>query len=363
MARMRRSCVTANSKITHCHVAVLLFIATILLYTQSLLQTGKYSITTDGTRRGGNITENMTRNKTRDGREERRVKLASHKPLHEPGISTVNISASTPRNKPYCTVPRVLPRELEARRKRAREACDRLKDELPERWRPMKGTGPATGILNKLRWDHLHHLVYCMVASTTWAWHLLRAVGVKDSVIAAQRNPHILLKELLPSPSVKDYDIGFVDDALNFVVSRHPFHRLVSAYKPKSVKLRRIINSLHHDPSVTIPPFREFCRHVADAVEAWARNPNTAPKPNHHWIPITYMCSPCILNYDIYGKLDTMDSDTKFIADQCGLRHKIDVSVRMNPSTSQDNKTNSTEKTKNDKSTPSDRPTLKSTSF
>lgn len=38
--------------------------------------------------------------------------------------------------------------------------------------------------------------------------------------------------------------------------------------------------------------------------------------------------------------MDTMDSDTRFIAKQCGLSHKIDPSMILNPSSLQENKAN-----------------------
>ncbi|XP_071551795.1 uncharacterized protein [Panulirus ornatus] len=186
---------------------------------------------------------------------------------------------------------------------------------------------------------------YCNVASTTWAWHLLRALGVKDEVIATSENVHILLKERVPPPKAQDFKKGLLDGTLKFLVTRHPFQRLVSAYKNKIVwdtkhrhqyvALAQTIMKQHQNPNssdLVLPTFRHFCHHVADSIETWLLQPETSSWPDRHWMPITYICSPCHLEYDVYCKMDTMDADTSFIANQCGLSHIINHNLVLNPS-------------------------------
>ncbi|XP_068238544.1 carbohydrate sulfotransferase 11-like [Palaemon carinicauda] len=252
------------------------------------------------------------------------------------------------RNKDMCSVPSVLPEVLERRQTKAQEACERLREELPLRWK-RKDRGPSSGILSKLRWDPQRHLVYChlpKVASTTWAWHLLRSAGLKDEDIAGHPNVHILLRESLPPPSVEDHDNGFLKDSLAFVVSRHPFHRLVSAYQNKIIEaekrrqhyvdLRKLILERYHRENdltnSTLPTFRDFCAYIADTTEEWLRDMNGKEPPDPHWMPMTYMCSPCNLHYDVYSKLDTMEEDARFIATQCGLEDIIKPRAMFNPS-------------------------------
>lgn len=47
-----------------------------------------------------------------------------------------------------------------------------------------------------------------------------------------------------------------------------------------------------------VPSFREFCRHVLDTTEKWLSSPHLPP-PDQRWMPVTFMCAPCIFNYDI----------------------------------------------------------------
>ncbi|KAK8732959.1 hypothetical protein OTU49_006679, partial [Cherax quadricarinatus] len=82
-----------------------------------------------------------------------------------------------------------------------------------------------------------------------------------------------------------------------------------------------------------MPTFTDFCHYVADSLEAWLLDPDGYSRPDQHWMPITYICSPCIIDYTVYSKLETMESDTRFIADQCGLGQIINYSMKLNPST------------------------------
>ncbi|KAK7069861.1 hypothetical protein SK128_024291 [Halocaridina rubra] len=270
--------------------------------------------------------------------------------------SSKSIYSESLQTKRLCTVPITLPEELQKRRDQARSACKRLRKDLPIRWR-RRDRGPSSGMLSKLRWDQKHHLLYChlpKVASTTWAWHLLRVTGLKDEEIAAHRNVHILLQERLSPPTPENFDSGFLKYALSFLVSRHPFHRLVSAYKNKIVEaekrrqhyvdLRKTILEKYHSSGSTsdeMPSFRDFCQYIADSTEAWLADLDHIPPPDLHWMPMTYVCSPCNLRYDVFSKLETMESDTRFIASQCGLSDIIRTETLMNPSLQEEEEENS----------------------
>ncbi|XP_071551794.1 uncharacterized protein [Panulirus ornatus] len=319
--------ISCTKKVRHCCTAILLITATLLWYDHSLLTLEWQTATAEGER------------------PEDRMEGGNPQPLQN---LSHNTSLSSPSKQSYCNISRVLPRGLEIRRKRAQNACAKLHNQLPRVWRRKLNRGPSTRILSPLRWDRLHHLLHChvpKVASTTWAWHLLRALGVKDEVIATSENVHILLKERVPPPKAQDFKKGLLDGTLKFLVTRHPFQRLVSAYKNKIVwdtkhrhqyvALAQTIMKQHQNPNssdLVLPTFRHFCHHVADSIETWLLQPETSSWPDRHWMPITYICSPCHLEYDVYCKMDTMDADTSFIANQCGLSHIINHNLVLNPS-------------------------------
>lgn len=54
---------------------------------------------------------------------------------------------------------------------------------------------------------------------------------MKDEEIASKTRPQALLERHLTSPTPLYHEIGFLKFALKFVVTRHPYQRLVAAYK------------------------------------------------------------------------------------------------------------------------------------
>lgn len=54
---------------------------------------------------------------------------------------------------------------------------------------------------------------------------------MKDEEIASKTHPQALLERHLTSPTPVHNEIGFLKSALKFVVTRHPYQRLVAAYK------------------------------------------------------------------------------------------------------------------------------------
>ncbi|CAL4238835.1 unnamed protein product, partial [Meganyctiphanes norvegica] len=238
------------------------------------------------------------------------------------------------KNKHFCTVPSEVPPLLKQRRKHALLACKRLKKHLPTRWR-----------MRHIRWDKQLNIAYCHVpkaASTTWSWHLLRAIGLKDEIISKTESVHNLLKKYLPYPSIEDTRKGVLDSALKFLVTRRPFERLVSAYQNKiadplvePLQYRKIqvqiINQYYEDLPVAskplVPSFRDFCRYIIDELENWMRDSdkNGLNPPDHHWSPQTYLCSPCKLKYDIYRTHGTISVEETKILNQLYLSETVKI--------------------------------------
>ncbi|KAK4304224.1 hypothetical protein Pmani_023857 [Petrolisthes manimaculis] len=258
------------------------------------------------------------------------TRTSTHQPLHRPQ----SLGAL------FCTVPEVLPGWLEARRKKALTACARLHQRLSERRRKELHHGPSSALLSKLRWDTSYHLLYCpipKVASSTWAWHLLRVAGVEDKEITSTNSLQALLQRYLPPPSPLYHEIGFLKTALKFIVTRHPYQRLVSAYKAfikagwQGQSEYSGGWSINHNPEVaTFLSFSIFCSHVINTTEQWLHDHKKHP-PHPFVMPMTFICSPCGFQYDVYSKLDTMDMDAVFIAAQCGLSHIINSTLRLSP--------------------------------
>ncbi|XP_047128495.1 carbohydrate sulfotransferase 11 [Hydra vulgaris] len=114
----------------------------------------------------------------------------------------------------------------------------------------------------------------------------------------------------------------------SFLVSRHPFERLLSAYRNKFLDpytthyqkkygaeiLRLYRNDLTEEQylkgeGVT---FREFIKYVISG------------KPfDKHWRPMTQLCSPCRFKYRYLGKMETLFEDATAILKNAGISQKF----------------------------------------
>lgn len=132
---------------------------------------------------------------------------------------------------------------------------------------------------------------------------------------------------------LSDYSVSEVMEMLNtytkFLFVRHPFERLLSAYRNKLEQKhessryfqsrfgRRIIkryrpnateDSLRNGDDVTFAEFASFVADTRDLVF------------NEHWAPIDRLCRPCAINYDFIGKHESLFPDSDYL-----LKHVVGV--------------------------------------
>ncbi|XP_072379231.1 carbohydrate sulfotransferase 11-like isoform X1 [Diabrotica undecimpunctata] len=175
--------------------------------------------------------------------------------------------------------------------------------------------------------DHNHKLLYCYVpkvACTNWKRVMMVLTGesnttnpIKISASAAHLDNSTLKLSQLNLLEVKEC----LRDYTLFLVARHPFERLLSAYRNKFLdnsptnkyfKLRygkHIIGKYRQHPSkadlqtganVT---FREFIQYLI----------KEGVRTNEHWAPIYDLCLPCTLNYTFISHYETITDDSTTI--------------------------------------------------
>ncbi|XP_056638478.1 carbohydrate sulfotransferase 11 [Diorhabda sublineata] len=175
--------------------------------------------------------------------------------------------------------------------------------------------------------DHNHKLLYCYVpkvACTNWKRILMVLTGesnLTNPIQISASDAH------LENSTVKLSQLDYKDirkclqDYTLFLVARHPFERLLSAYrnkfmdksqKNKYFKLRygkHIIQKYRQNPTkedletganVT---FREFIQYLIDE----------GVFSNEHWTPIYNLCLPCTLNYTFISHYETITEDSSTI--------------------------------------------------
>ncbi|XP_071440162.1 carbohydrate sulfotransferase 11 [Hetaerina americana] len=200
--------------------------------------------------------------------------------------------------------------------------------------------GDTTNFLveNKKLLDHIlvdekHQLLYCYVpkvACTNWKRIFMMLTGKVNSskaldIPASDAHGKGILMSL--SNYTSDEIEFYISKFTKFVFVRHPFERLLSAYRNKLEQHylssqyfhmrfgRHIVKHYRQNPSkdslikgddVT---FQEF--------SAYLTNPDNNSF-NEHWKPIFDLCHLCIIDYDIIGKYETLYEDAEFILKQIG---------------------------------------------
>ena len=118
----------------------------------------------------------------------------------------------------------------------------------------------------------------------------------------------------------------------SFMFVRHPFERLVSAYRHKfegakdgmrstAVKIRRMYRNNLTDSQyksgvgVTFNEFIKYIIHVYDKKGVMALN--------GHWKTFFGLCDPCTQSYNYIGKYETFSEDSEYILTKTGWSDRI----------------------------------------
>ena len=196
-------------------------------------------------------------------------------------------------------------------------------------------------LMYQSRWN----LLYCWIhkaASSSWSEVFFT---LKGREVPASR-----LHEATQYFSLRSHGVDLasaVRSSLVFTIVRHPFDRLVSAYRDKFELARKYAYIFQHyassilavsdpDPSgrghhLRRPTFSEFVTYLL-------RTP--VSEYNDHWVPYWLHCHLCQLEYDVIGKMETLREDIQFITERSGLK-EVNVTLpwanRKSSSKGQDN--------------------------
>jgi len=117
-----------------------------------------------------------------------------------------------------------------------------------------------------------------------------------------------------------------------FLFVRHPYDRLLSAFRNKFLKpFNDIYRNLHgvkilnitrphlknptinHTRSISFNEFVTFVIHCVDH----------GIKLDVHWERMTLLCRPCAVKYDFIGKMDTLIDDSNAVLDELGVKKTV----------------------------------------
>lgn len=188
-------------------------------------------------------------------------------------------------------------------------------------------------LLDHILVDEKHELLYCYVpkvACTNWKRIFMMLTGKVNStsvtdIPANDAHGQGMLMRL--SNYTSDEIEFYINKFTKFIFVRHPFERLLSAYRNKLEQHylssqyfqmrfgRHIIKHYRPNPSKNSlikgddVTFQEFA--------AYLTNPDNNSF-NEHWKPIFDLCHLCLIDYDIIGKYETLYEDAEFILKQIG---------------------------------------------
>ncbi|XP_050711777.1 carbohydrate sulfotransferase 13-like isoform X1 [Eriocheir sinensis] len=236
---------------------------------------------------------------------------------------------------------------LQERRDRLREACRRTNhtgrlsfqsDLLPRR---------------SLVWAAPLGVVWCPIfkaGSTTWTKNLLLA----SNNASGKANLHAELRELYPPPASATEQERMLNISMRLIVVRHPFERLLSAYRDKMLRVRnpqdpcikqqqeiahsymdteaqplpyspeelqKATDDRHNATGLVHPTFTQFLKKVRDDVRKKGGKKNR--QVNNHWRPFWIACEPCHLDYDVIAHVETLAEDQEFVIRELGLQDRL----------------------------------------
>jgi len=159
------------------------------------------------------------------------------------------------------------------------------------------------------------------VGTHSWAALFLLLRGLNpDHIKKAISNleTHSLLKSHYPQKPREKLELVEAGNMFMFMVVRHPFHRLLSAFKDKlennteynlryAGERRRMVPN---NSSQQAPTFNQFVDHLVE----------TSPtQMDKHWAPYYQVCTPCSVKYSGVLKLETMAEDSAWLFNRLNI--------------------------------------------
>ncbi|XP_071528108.1 carbohydrate sulfotransferase 10-like [Panulirus ornatus] len=159
-----------------------------------------------------------------------------------------------------------------------------------------------------------------------------------------------MVRKLYPPPESAGEKDRMLQNFMRLIIVRHPFERLLSAYRDKMlrvrnkkdpfVKLQRQISQQYMNSEKTLscnatvdtsstgqnktpvhPSFTQFLEKVQDDVKRlWEKGHSSI---NLHWRPYWTTCAPCQIDYDVIAHVETLDWDQEYIIRELGLQELL----------------------------------------
>ncbi|KAG5678472.1 hypothetical protein PVAND_008142 [Polypedilum vanderplanki] len=183
-------------------------------------------------------------------------------------------------------------------------------------------------------WEFLinkkQHLVWCNVfkaASTSWMYNFNLMAGYSPKFLKkSQMVPLSLARKKYPRPTLKELNEA-LNTSTSFIIVRHPFERLLSAYRDK---LQYALPHTFHQKlgNMIVRKFRKASKAkkvgtrwptFSEFVEFLLFEAAHGSELDMHWIPMSAFCTCCQVRFDLILKFETLDEDQRYLIEKAGL--------------------------------------------
>ncbi|XP_018012037.1 carbohydrate sulfotransferase 8 [Hyalella azteca] len=193
--------------------------------------------------------------------------------------------------------------------------------------------GVAAAPRAQLRWLNREQLVVCFsakVGTTSWCHYLLKHAFPNASYFnTSNAQLHLIaLRQLVSQPQRLDIlqQLGSYTKVVNV---RHPFARLVSAYRDKIEPCStdpKCYANRKRPPLPTMLDFKDFVQFLIDKIKV----PVVADRSSFnsydvHWRPYFLNCGVCDLSYKYIIKMETWNEDLRYLLPKFNIAAGDDV--------------------------------------
>ncbi|XP_064078561.1 carbohydrate sulfotransferase 11-like [Macrobrachium nipponense] len=223
--------------------------------------------------------------------------------------------------------------------KPAKFRSDALISSLQKVCQTVNVTLPLTAfMLAHMHFDHRRQAIYCFtpkVACTSWKRIWMKLTGlVKPEKDLSKLSRYTIHSSIPTMASLRANIPEMLANYKKFMFVRHPFDRVLSAYKDKlehedkessynfhkeiGAKILKKYRRPGFNNTGNDVTFSEFIRFISEPGRG------TFEQRNEHWLSVHEICNPCAVKYDFIGKYESLKEDAHYVLEWLGASELID---------------------------------------
>ncbi|XP_066963476.1 carbohydrate sulfotransferase 11-like [Macrobrachium rosenbergii] len=223
-------------------------------------------------------------------------------------------------------------------KKPSKVRSDALINSLQKMCGTLNVTLPLTAfMLGHMHFDHRRQAIYCFtpkVACTSWKRIWMKLTGiVKPEKDLSKLSRYTIHSSIPTMASLRGNIQEMLANYKKFMFVRHPFDRVLSAYKDKlehedkessynfhkeiGAKILNKYRRPGRNYSGDDVSFSEFIRFISEPGRG------TFEQRNEHWLSVHEICNPCAVKYDFIGKYESLKEDVHYVLEWLGASELI----------------------------------------